>query len=78
MRRLTLQLELIRLFKGHVIIACRVPRTLLPRSPTCESEILEVIYPQVPLRIPCYDLAPLTPSRFEPGMNQDLTEKTFG
>jgi len=26
---------------------------------------LEVIYPQVPLRIPCYDLAPLIKAWFE-------------
>jgi hypothetical protein len=24
------------------------------------NKVTEVIYPQVPLRIPCYDLAPLT------------------
>jgi len=39
---------------------------------------LEVIYPQVPLRIPCYDLAPLTYNRFEFGKNRGLTENTFG
>ena len=58
----------------------RTIRTLHTASiiPECDFSNLEVIYPQVPLRIPCYDLAPLTPSRFEPSMNQDLTEKTFG
>jgi hypothetical protein len=31
----------------------------------CTILFLEVIYPQVPLRIPCYDLALLTQSRFD-------------
>lgn len=34
----------------------------------------EVIHPQVPLRIPCYDLAPLAESRFEPAIQQALTQ----
>ena len=39
----------------------------LTKHSTAISDILvlEVIYPQVPLRIPCYDLAPLTKSWFE-------------
>ena len=34
----------------------------------------EVIHPQVPLRIPCYDLTPLTKSKFERSKNYILTQ----
>ena len=33
----------------------------------------EVIHPQVPLRIPCYDLAPLAKPKFECSKNCTLT-----
>jgi hypothetical protein len=56
----------------------------LPRRLTCnyqtlsEDKVLEVIYPQVPLRIPCYDLALLTHLQFELGKNRGLIENAFG
>ena len=34
----------------------------------------EVIHPQVPLRIPCYDLAPLAEPGFEFAIKQTLTQ----
>ena len=38
-------------------MACELTRELLPRK--------EVIQPQVPLRLPCYDLAPVTEFTFD-------------
>ena len=40
--------------------------------------LLEVIYPQVPLRIPCYDLAPLTNLWFESAKKRCLTKNSLG
>ena len=40
--------------------------------------VLEVIYPQVPLRIPCYDLAPLTQFVFDNPKRGRLTRTGFG
>jgi len=39
---------------------------------------MEVIYPQVPLRIPCYDLAPLTKFWFVYLIRDSLTKTRFG
>gem|GEM_PF-3979582 len=40
--------------------------------------LLEVIYPQVPLRIPCYDLAPLTYLWFDSAKKRSLTKNKLG
>ena len=36
-------------------------------SPCGESRSVEVIQPQIPLRLPCYDLSPLAKPRFDRG-----------
>ncbi len=69
-------------------IIVRLMLQKLPRRLTCNyqtlsfpcgnDKVLEVIYPQVPLRIPCYDLALLTHLQFEPGKNRGLIEDAFG
>ena len=35
---------------------------------TPQSRSVEVIQPQIPLRLPCYDLSPLAKPRFDPGI----------
>jgi len=43
-----------------------------------ERKDKEVIYPQVPLRIPCYDLALLTKLRLDTGNNRRLIGASLG
>jgi len=53
-----------RAIQLHTATASLLQRFELSRAPSNESVRKEVIQPQVPLRLPCYDLVPVTELAF--------------
>lgn len=61
----TLALTVLRCSLGPARVRTVDARLLLWAGATPRSRSVEVIQPQIPLRLPCYDLSPLAKPRFD-------------
>ena len=65
---IVLALVVLRCPIGHSVVdrTCGIPLRWAGAAP--QSRSVEVIQPQIPLRLPCYDLSPLAEPRFDLGI----------